>query len=86
MEPSLDEISPMHLGAVLGASLIENSRSDVHIGHEISEEVQECLKKIETERLRLMAVQSEFDVETSVYLDAELMGFGGDVVLRGRLG
>eukprot|EP00178_Gracilaria_changii_P010385 TRINITY_DN3020_c0_g1_i11.p1 TRINITY_DN3020_c0_g1~~TRINITY_DN3020_c0_g1_i11.p1 ORF type:complete len:1230 (-),score=189.12 TRINITY_DN3020_c0_g1_i11:1490-5179(-) len=74
MEPSLNDISPMHLGAVLGASLIENNRSDVHIGYEVSEAARECLKRVDTERLRLVVVQNEFQVDTPVYLDAELMG------------
>ncbi|CAN8063552.1 unnamed protein product [Agarophyton chilense] len=74
LEPSLGDVSPMHLGAVLGASLIENNRSDVHIGHEVSEEVRDCLKGVDAERVRLVAVQNEFQVETPVYLDAELMG------------
>lgn len=74
LEPSLNDISPVHLGAVLGASLIENSRPDVYIAQEVSNDAKKSLEKAATERARLFAVQNEFQVEAPIYLDAELMG------------
>lgn len=74
LDPSLQDVSPVHLGAILGATQMDSSRSDVYIDYQVSEETKKVVQIAQAERARLMGVQAEFGVLTSVLLDAELMG------------
>lgn len=74
LDPELEHISPMHLGALLGATQQESSRQDVYIAAEPSKPVVEGIERFSAERTRLFAVQTEFGVDAPVYLDCERMG------------
>lgn len=74
LQPSLENVSPIHLGAILGATQMEPSRPDVYMGHEVSSETKEVVAEVAAERVRLHAVQAECNVFTPIYLDADLMG------------
>lgn len=74
LQPELVEVSPVHLGAVLGATQMDTSRTDVFIDHEVSAEVRDMVEKLMPVRTRMLAVQSEFGADVGVALDAELMG------------
>lgn len=74
LEPDLENVSPLHLGAILGACQSENVRADVYIAQEVSKEVKEMICVASAIRVRLHAVQSEFGVDCNICLDGELMG------------
>lgn len=74
LQPELVDVSPVHLGAILGATQMDTSRSDAFIDHEVSAEVRDMVDKLMPVRTRMLAVQSEFGADVGVALDAELMG------------
>lgn len=74
LEPELATVSPVHLGAVLGATQMEGGRGDVFVEREVSDEVLEHIGQLNIMRMRLLAVQNELGAEVAVCLDAELMG------------
>lgn len=74
LEPEIENISPVSLGALLGATQMESSRSDAYVSKEVSDEVKDNVVKFAAERVRLHAVQSEFGVGMGLSLDADLMG------------
>lgn len=74
LEPCLEEISPIHLGAILGAIQGEGFRGDVYIGREVSEEVTQVGERLAATRTRLLGIQSQFGIYTSAPLDVEGMG------------
>lgn len=74
MQPSLEKVSPVHLGAILGATQIEGSRSDVYMEYELSEETKKEVALANTERVRLCGVQAQYGVSIPVAMDADMMG------------
>lgn len=74
LQPALEYVSPMHLGAIVGAAQMEPSRPDVYIEYEVSSATKDAVAEAAAERARLFAVQSEYNVFTPIYLDADLMG------------
>lgn len=74
MEPDLGHVSPVHLGAVVGATQMEGGRADSFVDWEISTEVREAVGELAAVRTRMMAVQAEFEADVGIGLDAELMG------------
>lgn len=74
MQPELERVSPAHVGAILGATLLEGGRGEVYMEYEASDETTETLELLEAERGRLMGIQAEWGVEVAVGLDGELVG------------
>lgn len=73
LEPDLAIISPVHLGAVIGATQMEGGRGDAFVDHDLSDEVRDQVERLGSVRTRMIAVQTEFGVEVPVALDAELV-------------
>lgn len=74
MQPSLQDVSPAHLGAILGATQMEGGRADVYVEKEISEETKRELNMANAERIRLCGIQQEYGVDGAVSMDGDLMG------------
>lgn len=74
LHPALEEISPMHLGALLAATQMEGGRSDTYVMQEPSGAVLEAVSALAPQRARLIMLQSEHGVEFSVPLDVDLVG------------
>lgn len=74
LQPELAEVSPVHLGAILGATQIESGRSDAFVEFEISEEVRDAVGSLAPMRTRMLAIQKEFGADMTVGLDSDLIG------------
>lgn len=74
MDPVLEDVSPAHLGAILGSTQNEGGRSDTYVAYEPSETVIKTVGSVAPLRSRLHAVQAEFGADFGVCLDPELMG------------
>ncbi len=74
MDPSLETVSPAHLGAVLGATQIDSGRSDSYVAYEPSAAILKATAGLLPLRSRLAAVQAEFGVEFGMLLDVEMTG------------
>lgn len=74
LQPSLEHVSPVHLGAILGATQMESTRPDTYMSYEVSPATKEAVREAAGERVRLFAVQSEANVFIPISLDADLMG------------
>lgn len=75
MEPDLESVSPLHLGAIIGATQMEGgARGDAFVDWELSEEVRNQISQLLPVRTRMVAVQNEFQAEVGIGLDGELMG------------
>lgn len=77
MHPSLEDISPVHLGAVLAATQVEGGRSDTYISYQPAEDVVEAAAGLLPLRSRLEALQVEYGIDFALSLDVELTGIVG---------
>jgi superfamily II RNA helicase len=74
LEPRLQDVSPVHLAAVVGAILAEGSRQDTYVGYLPSPEVSELASCLAPLRSRLLDIQEVEGVGIPVYLDIEQVG------------
>lgn len=76
LDPDLGSVSPVHLGAILGATQMDggSGRGDSFVEREPSPEVMDFMVRLDSMRTRMIAVQAEFGAEVGVTLDPELMG------------
>jgi superfamily II RNA helicase len=74
MDPRLQEASPVHLAAAVGAVLAEGSRQDVYVTYSPSSEVMELVNGLAPVRDHLLDVQESEGVSIPVYLDVDQVG------------
>lgn len=76
LDPDLGSVSPVHLGAILGATQMDGGggRGDSFVERDPSPEVMDFMLRLDSIRTRMIAVQAEFGAEVGVTLDPELMG------------
>lgn len=74
LEPALDDVSPVHLAAVMAAVLSEGMRADAYIAYQASPEATEMISNLAPLRSRLLAVQYEAGLDLPVGLESESVG------------
>lgn len=74
MEPALDDVSPVHLAAVMAAVLSEGMRADAYIAYQPSPEATELISNLSPLRSRLLAVQYEAGLDIPVGLEMDSVG------------
>lgn len=74
LQPELESISPVQLGAIVGATQMEGLRGDIYIEYEASTETMQVISTAQAERARLLGVQGECGVDIPVMLESEAVG------------
>lgn len=74
LQPELEKVSPVQLGAIVGATQTEGLRGDVYMEYEASEETMRVISMAQAERARLLGVQGECGVGIPVMLESETIG------------
>lgn len=74
LQPELEKVSPVQLGAIVGATQLEGSRGDVYMEYEASQETMRVISIMQAERARLLGIQGECGVDMVAMLDTELVG------------
>lgn len=74
LDSALEDASPVHFSAIMGAVLSEGGRQEDYVAYEPSQESLKLARDLEPLRTRLLSVQATYGVDFPVSLEIEHMG------------